>query len=183
MITHAFNMKKLIYILVCFTIMGFSFQRELYNSIQGDFDGDGVNEKATIITVSEGQNGNGEDEEYYPAIRKVIFSNKAIKDLEIGNAGGLYNIGDINKNQTHEILIAGYHSAEPFSNTYSVYTFDKKTKYWKPILNESSPVGNHGVPENWVISKNDTIYYWSSTMPDHAFELKDTLRWIKNNYH
>ena len=160
-------------------MLGFDYQNEPYNFITGDFNGDGVKEEAWIKTESEGQMGDGEREEYRSAIRRVLFSNKFFPEINIRNASSLFNIGDVNKNQTDEILVAGYHDIEPFCNTYSVYTFDQEAKSWRTFLNVNAPVRDHGSAEKWVFSRNDTVFYWSSISPDYSIELKDTLRWIE----
>lgn len=172
-------MKKLILILACTTLLGISFQSERDNYIIGDFNGDGVKENAWIKTESDGQKGDGEKEEYRAAIKRVLFSNKLFPEINIGNANNLFNIGDVNKNQTDEILISGYHGLEPFSNSYSVYTFSIESKYWQNLLNENAPIQDHGKAEDWVFSRNDTIFYWSSIFLDYSIEPKDTLRWMK----
>ena len=174
-----FSVKKSILILACTTLFGFTYQNEPDKFIMGDFNGDGVKEKAWIKSESEGQVGDGEREEYRSAIRRVLFSNKLFPEINIRNASSLFNIGDVNKNQTDEILVAGYHDLEPFSNTYSVYTFDLEAKSWRTFLNVSAPVRDHGSAEKWVFSRNDTVFYWSSILQDYSIDLKDTLRWIE----
>lgn len=173
------NINRIIIILICLILVGFSSPIECDNSILGDFNGDGVKESAWIKTQNEGQIGNGEGKEYIQAERRVLFSNRLFSEIDIKNASSIFNIGDINNNLADEILITGYHGTQPFDNTYTVYTFDTLSKYWKMVLNANNTVTSHGNPKKWVFIKNDTIYYWSTTQPDYSVEIKDTLMWIK----
>jgi hypothetical protein len=171
-------MTRFIYIVTGIFLMSFLTLTELNDSIIGDFDGNGDEEKAWIQTIFPGQAAYGEGQEYIPAQRKVLFSKSVFPEIEIGNASSLYNVGDINKNQSDEILISGSHGFNPFDHPYSVYTFDTVNKAWLKVLDANAPSAIQSDPNNWVFIKNDTVFYWSSNIPDYSATLKDTLKWM-----
>lgn len=172
-------MKKHIVLTLGIICMGFQTLTILDSSISGDFDGNGTQEKAWIKTDFAGQQGNGESEEYIPARRSLLFENNKYAEINIENASEVFNIGDINSNQTDEILISGSHGLDPFYHPYSVYTLDTIQKSWLKVLDANAPTRKHEAPKNWVFNKNDTLFYWSSILTDFTPTLKDTLRWVK----
>lgn len=171
-------MKKLFYIAACILLMGFLTQKENGDFAIGDFDGNGTSETAWIQSKFVGQMGDGEREVYMEANRVVLFSENTFPKIDISNASSLYNIGDVNGNQTDEILIAGYHGLGPFENTYAVYSFDSANRGWLRLLDASTPTNKQNDPSKWLYRSNDSIYYWSSMLSDD-FMLIDTLRGIK----
>jgi len=172
------KMKRSIYILIGIVCLSFLTQMESHRTISGDFDGDEKEERASIHIETPGQKGDGEGELYIASSSKVVFSSKKIPSIAIGNASALYYIGDINYNQTDEILISGWHDpSDPFYQGYAVYTFDTSKPGWLKVLDANAPSAIRGSPEQWVHRKNDTIFYWTSKLKDDLLKI-DTLRWI-----
>ena len=173
-------MKRSIYILIGIVCLSFLTQMESHTTISGDFDGDEKEERASIHIEAPGQKGDGEGELYIASSSKVVFSTKKLPFIAIGNASALYNIGDINYNQTDEILISGWHDPfDPFYQGYAVYTFDTSKQGWLKVLDANAPSAIRGSPEQWVHRKNDTIFYWTSMLTDDLLKI-DTLRWISH---
>jgi hypothetical protein len=176
--TFVFKMKISFYILIGLIGLSFLTQKESHTTIRGDFDGDGEQESASIVTETPGQKGDGENEMYMADLRKVGFSRKKFPSIAIGNASALYNIGDINLNQTDEILISGWHDpSDPFYHGYAVYTFDPSKQAWLKVLDANVPSASRGYPEQWVYQKNDTLFYWNSLLTNELLK-RDTLCWI-----
>lgn len=135
----------------------------LQSPITGEFDGNGKSEKAWVITIEQGQSGNGEEMVYIPARRRIRFSSSLLPAIDIENAAGIYNIGDINQNHTDEILACCQYGLDPFDKTYRVYSFDKSRNSWRMLLHPAIPdIVRHDDPAKWVFLKGDTIFYWSS---------------------
>ncbi|SHM61903.1 hypothetical protein [Flavobacterium chilense] len=98
--------------------------------IEGDFDGDGKNELATVTKTKEGKGNPIEDgtpDEY-----TISFSNSLLKPIIIGCCDAqLINEGDLNNDGKDEFSVF---QAPMNGCTYSMTTYSLKDSNWKQII-------------------------------------------------
>lgn len=133
--------------------------------IQGDFNGDGKMEFATLKKVKE-RKGNP-IENGTPEVYEIQFSDPKIKPI-LANCCDirLINEGDLNNNQTDEISI---YQAPMNGCTYSMTTYSIINGKWKKIVDTFLiPTGCEPLSDNdlqqRIFKENSSIYYFETDM-------------------
>lgn len=133
--------------------------------IQGDFNGDGLIDIATVVLVKEGQ-GNPV-EEGTPDEYQIQFSGNILKPINAGCCEILLvNEKDLNNDGTDEISI---YQAPSNGCTYTLTTYSFTKEAWKqtvePLLIPTGcdPVSNEDI-QNRVFNENNDIYYYETDL-------------------
>lgn len=159
-----FNFLQRYSIVLCTVLMLLAFTHDGLVEIYGDFDGDGVEEKAWMMMQAENN--------------EIHFGNRDhIPSLHLGSITSVYNLGDVDQNSTHELLVLGLDNTDPFSHPYTLYSFDSLNRAWFTLVYANAPTQHPEDPQKWVYQQHDTLFYWSSVMHGHDHNLKDTLCW------
>lgn len=129
-------------------------------TIQGDFDGDGQIDTATVTKVKEGKGNPVEDgtaDEY-----EIRFSGTQLKAITAGCCEiRLINEGDLDKDGKDEISLF---QAPMNGCTHSMATYSFKNRAWEQIVETFLiPTGCNNSSDadlqNRVFKENDVIYY------------------------
>ena len=144
------------------------FFPEVYDSIEGDFDGDGKKEFAVLEMVKDGNlNLIASDD---PAAQfKVIFRNEKIIPLDVGCCDiRLVKEEDLDGDGAGEISVFS-NEGNGCSKDFSVYTL--KNGKWKELMEPflvmtgCDPVSDSELEQKVFLEKG-TIFYWDQDMSE-----------------
>lgn len=140
--------------------------------IEGDFDGDGKNEFATVTKTKQGE-GNpieyGTPDEY-----TISFSNSSLKAIPINCCEAtLINEGDLNNDGKDDFSAF---QAPMNGCTYTMTTYSLQNSEWKQIVETFSvPTGCDGFTaedlQNSIFIKNKTVYKMERNPNDESLKL------------
>lgn len=140
--------------------------------IEGDFDGDGKNEFATVTKTKQGEGNPIEDgtpDEY-----TISFSNPSLKAILINCCEAtLINEGDLNNDGKDDFSVF---QAPMNGCTYSMTTYSVENSDWKQIIGTFLvPTGCDGFTaedlQNSIFIENKTVYKMERDPNDESLKL------------
>ena len=140
--------------------------------IEGDFDGDGKNEFATVTKTKQGEGNPIEDgtpDEY-----TISFSNPSLKAIPINCCEAtLINEGDLNNDGKDDFSVF---QAPMNGCTYTMTTYSLQNSEWKQIVETFSvPTGCDGFTaedlQNSIFIENKTVFKMERDPNDESLKL------------
>jgi hypothetical protein len=140
--------------------------------IEGDFDGDGKDEFATVTQTKKGEGNPVEDgtpDEY-----AIFFSNKNLKPIVIGCCEALLiNESDLNQDGKEDFSV---YQAPMNGSVYEMATYSLKNSKWKQIIETFLIPTAHEELSNEALQKrifleNNTLYILKEDPNDENYKL------------
>ena len=135
--------------------------------VNGDFDGDGIKEKAYLKTILE--NGN--------EITELNFTKSGLKKWKVEKNCLIENIGNVNQRPGEEILISNLHYDQMNNPAqFQIISYDAGLLQFRVVASGEEPHNKKGnTTAEKIITKKDNQYYFN-----HAISATgDTLELIE----